>query len=180
LEAWKKILERAACPIWFDVHSLVLGRKLGGPREYVSFPDWKDWVQGVSFLQANREEVACMLGFPGKRIDDKGNIRFAEQALDLGLEAVFITMGEEGVFVMTPSRWDSFPISGRIQHGDTTGCGDVFCAGAVQELARGRDPFAAAVFGMELASKKAAVKGIEATYRTIREHIQDERQSPQF
>jgi sugar/nucleoside kinase (ribokinase family) len=54
---------------------------------------------------------------------------------------------------------------------DTTGCGDIFCAGTAALLASGADPVEAAGFGVELASESARVSGIEQTHDLIRKRL---------
>ena len=46
LEDWRKIVEAACCPIWLDIHSLPLAKRLNTPRMYLPLPDWKDWASG--------------------------------------------------------------------------------------------------------------------------------------
>ncbi len=165
LEAWREIVASAACPVWFDVHSLSLEQVLGAPRGYRPLSEWGKWVLGTTYLQANRKEVACMLGHP-ERLPLPSEIeRFCREALDLGPEAVFVTLGPEGGLAVTleGSRRVGLKASGRVV--DTTGCGDVFGAGTAARLAYGADPFTAAAFGIDLASRAAFTAGIAETYK---------------
>jgi len=165
LRDWRKIADAAPCPIWFDIHSLTLSKILGVPRDYRAVPEWKEWVRGATYLQANRQEVACMLGRPDSRATDAEVDRFGREALDeLGLKAVFVTLGKEGAMVAVPGRSEKIGLSDAGQPVDTTGCGDVFCAAAVSKLAHNDDPFAATSFGVNLASGAASVSGVEKTY----------------
>ncbi len=164
LEDWKKIVDVAGCPIWVDIHSLPLAKKLNAQRKYLPLPEWREWTSGVGFLQANAIEVASMLGHP-ERAASKGELQlFGKMAFELGVEAVFITLSKEGVLVMTSgeSRTISPPAVKEVI--DTTGCGDVFCGGTLVKLAEGRDPFESASFGLLLATRATRIKGIEETY----------------
>lgn len=168
LADWRKIVRRAQCPIWFDVHSLALSLNLHTPRSYRPLPEWKDWAEGVTYLQANLKEVASMLGNPAKRPSWDGLHRFGRSAFNMGTEAVFITLGKEGILALTPERSEKIGAPSVRPVVDTTGCGDVFCAAAAAKLADGEDPMAAATFGLKLASEAARVSGIEETYTLVR------------
>jgi sugar/nucleoside kinase (ribokinase family) len=171
LQDWQGVVRQAKCPIWLDIHSLVLTPELHHPRGYRPLPEWQDWARGVSYLQANLKEVAAMLGEP-ERVPSRERLdHFGETALDLGLKGVFITQGSEGTAVMTPgsTKRIASPRAGVVV--DTTGCGDIFCAGTAALLASGADPIEAAGFGVELASEAARVSGIEQTHNLIRERL---------
>lgn len=164
LKEWRKIVRRSSCPIWLDIHSLALAKKLGVPRNYLSLSEWKDWAKGATYLQANKQEVASMLGHPQKLPTEAEIEVFGKMALEIGIEALFITLGKEGVLALTTE--DSLKISApQVENVvDTTGCGDVFCAGTAWKLVQGVSPFEAASFGIELASKATKVSGISGTY----------------
>ena len=164
LQDWQKITCSASCPIWIDIHSLALTKKLGVPRKYVSLNEWEEWAEGVDFLQANKQEVASMLGCPQILPREEEITRFGKKAFELGIKAVFITLGKAGGIVMTPegSRKIASPQAKSIV--DTTGCGDVFCGATAAMLLDGQDPFTAAYFGLELATKAVSLRGIEETH----------------
>ncbi len=164
LASWRDIADAAACPIWFDVHSLTLTKGLCVPRGYRPVPEWRDWVRGATFLQANRKEVACLLGRPDAEPSPAEVERFSREALDLGLEAVFITLGKDGGLVVMPEGHKRIGLADAGRVVDTTGCGDVFCAAAASRLVRGEDAFAAASFGIELASRAASLPGVIKAY----------------
>lgn len=164
LSDWRSIVERTSRPIWLDIHSLVLAKKLHVHREYISVPEWRDYVRGVSYLQANRQEVASLLGHP-ERWPDVGEISaFVHEAFRFGVRAVFVTMGKEGVLAATPreSRTLRAPVADWVV--DTTGCGDVFSAKTMQLLALGVPVFEAAEEGVELASRAVGLAGVRETY----------------
>ena len=164
LRDWRKIVCSASCPIWIDIHSLPLSKELNVPRKYMPLPDWEKWVERVTFIQANEKEMASILGHPEKEPSKADMLHFGERTFDLGTKAVFITLGKEGVLVMSPEgskKICSFRVNKVV---DTTGCGDVFCAGTAAGLVEGMDPFEAAAFGLKLATKAVAARGIEETY----------------
>ena len=168
LAAWRRVVSAAACPIWFDIHSLVLTQVVGETRHYRPLPEWPDWVRGVTYLQANVKEVASMLGDPERLPGREDLLGFGRAAIGLGVRAVFLTMGKDGAMVMTLQG--AWRIGGREQDRvvDTTGCGDIFCAGAAAMLAAGAAPEEAAAFGVELASEAVGVAGVLDTYELIK------------
>jgi hypothetical protein len=168
LADWRAIVDRASCPIWVDIHSLVLAKKLRGHREYVAFPDWRFWVAGASHLQANRQEVASLIGRPERWPDEPEIAAFCREAFGVGVQSVFVTMGKDGVLTQTPgeSRLVRAPAAECVV--DTTGCGDVFCSKTMQTLARGASAFEAAAAGVALASRAAGLAGIQQTYELAR------------
>lgn len=168
LEDWRKIVRAAACPIWLDIHSLPLSKELNVPRIYKPLTDWPEWAEGITYIQANLKETASMLGYPEKHPSRQDILDFGGRAFDYGLGAAFITLGKEGVLVMTPGG--SKKISSRQVDDmvDTTGCGDVFCGGTVTTLIQDKDPFQAAAFGLRLASEAVKARGVEETFISVR------------
>ena len=166
--AWRRVVSAADCPIWFDVHSLALTQVVGETRHYRPLPEWPDWVRGVDYFQANVKEVACMLGDPERLPGREELLGFGRAAIGLGVQAVFLTMGKDGAMVMTSggARRIGCREAGRVV--DTTGCGDIFCAGAAAMLAAGSSPEEASAFGVELASEAVGVAGVLATYDLIK------------
>jgi sugar/nucleoside kinase (ribokinase family) len=164
LSDWRKIADSADCPIWLDVHSLALAKHLHKHREYISLADWREWVKGAAYLQANRQEVACMLGHP-QRWPEEGEIEaFVKDAFKIGVRAVFVTMGKEGVLVSTPAGSQMMRAPRAKTVVDTTGCGDVFCAGTMHRLGKGAAVAEAASFGIHLASQAVSLAGVTQTY----------------
>ena len=175
LRDWQQIKQAVSCPVWIDIHSLVLAQKLQEPRKYVSFTEWEQWVEGVDYLQANKQEVASMLGFPHTLPDEEEISCFGKRALELGVKAVFMTLGQEGGIVMTPEESRRMASSRAERLVDTTGCGDVFCGATVSKLLDGDDSFSAASFGLELATEAVSLRGIEETYFLAERHRERDR-----
>jgi len=169
LENWDKIKEKAGCPIWMDIHSLALSPELGRLRKYVSLTLWPEWVQGVDYLQANRQEVASMLGYPEKDIHEKDLYSFGESVLKQGIKAVFITLGEQGILVCTSQGMKKMRPDDSDSVVDTTGCGDVFCGAAVSMLSEEKKVMEAVRFGLKLASRAAGNTGIQETFKMAQE-----------
>ena len=168
LESWRRVVDAASCPVWFDIHSLTLQPSLGVERAYRPIPGWKDWARGTDYLQANRQEIACMLGRPDEEPSAEAIARLCGEALDLGLEAVFVTLGKEGGLVATRRGSPRIGIRDDRTVVDTTGCGDIFAAATASRLARGEDPVSAAAFGLDLASRAAYSAGVREAYDLVR------------
>jgi len=168
LKDWQNTVQSATCPVWVDIHSLPLSKELGRPRRYLPLPEWKDWTCGVDFVQANAKEMAAMLGHPEEDSTAEEMLSWAKTGFDLGAKALFVTQGEAGALVMTPRDLKTISPPPPDKVVDTTGCGDVFCAGTAVRLSEGKDPFEAAEFGLRLASKAATARGIEEIYDRVR------------
>lgn len=166
-EEWEHVKKNTTCPIWLDIHSLPLEKKIGSPRECVSVRDWKDWVEGIDYLQANRAEVTALLGCPGKNPDLTELESFGVMVFKLGVKAVFITLGEEGVLLMDEKGSRSIGAIEGNSVVDSTGCGDVFCGGAAVYLSEGRDSFESAVYGMRIASAAVSMCGVSPIFKRI-------------
>jgi hypothetical protein len=177
LSGWRKIVASATVPLWLDVHSLPLSRELNVSRKYLPLPGWKEWIEGVSFIQVNEKELSSLLGDPDRRHAEDEALSFGKEAFDLGVKAVFVTLGEEGVLVMTPEKYKRIKSPEANGVVDTTGCGDVFCGAAAVKLAQSLDPFTAAAFGLELATEAVSLKGIEKTYLLACRQREKEKQS---
>lgn len=163
---WRQVVEAARCPRWLDIHSLVLSPNLGR-RKYEPFPAWPAWVNGVDYLQANEKELACLLNHPcfPPRADELSS--FAAECFSLGVKAVFITLGSRGLYLATP-REEKFLTPGKpTKVADTTGCGDCLAAAAAWKLSQAASVEEAALFGLEVAARAAAVCGVEATYPLV-------------
>jgi hypothetical protein len=164
---WENVKKNATCPIWLDIHSLPLKKIIGSPREYVSVRDWKDWIEGIDYLQANKAEVAALLDCPGKNPDLAELESFGAMVFKLGVKAVFLTLGEEGLLLMEKKGSRSIGAIGGNSVVDSTGCGDVFCGGAAVYLSEGRDPFESAVYGMRIASAAVSMSGVSPIYKRM-------------
>ena len=165
---WKRVKNEAACPIWLDIHSLTLEKKIGSPRRYLPVQGWQEWVEGVDYLQANRAEVATLLGYPEKYPQFAELEKFGGMVFPLGVKAVFVTLGKEGVLLMDKNGSQSIEAMEGNAVVDTTGCGDVFCAGVAACLCEGKDLFESAVYGMRIASATVGMRGPSPVFEGIK------------
>jgi len=165
LSDWRAVAGRAVCPIWIDIHSLALSPCLGARRNYRAVPDWRAWVEGADYLQANRREAACLMGRPEREADESEIRELCRQAFQIGVRAVFVTLGKEGVLAAVPGDIRRVPAPVAAGVVDPTGCGDVFAAAVSRGLLCGQPVFQAASAGVELASRAAGISGVRETYR---------------
>lgn len=169
LKDWNKVKEKAQCPIWMDVHSLALSPVIGRSRKYSSITHWREWVSGVDYVQANRKETASMMGCPEEKPNEKELSLFGKSVLKQGVKAFFITLGKDGLLVVTSEGNKNMKPKETGKAVDTTGCGDVFCGAAVSELLDGKQLLDAVQFGLKLASQAAARSGVQETYHMAKE-----------
>ncbi len=172
LAAWRRIVDAAACPVWFDIHSLALTQVVGGTRRYRPLPEWPDWVAGVTYLQANVQEVASMLGDPETLPGREGILGFGRTAIGPGRQGGFPDDGE--------GRRDG-PDARRRPAGRLPGTGPRrrydrlrrhFLRRRRRHAGRlGRHPGEAAAFGVELASEAVGAAGVLNTYELIRNRL---------
>lgn len=101
-------------------------------------------LQKVNIVTPNEIEAGILTDMKVETIDDAE--KAARILMDKGVENVVITMGKNGVFVMTPDRKEFIP-SLMVKAVDTTGAGDAFNGGFVTALSEGKDIFEAARFG---------------------------------
>ncbi len=164
--SWRQIIQTCSCPVWLDIHSLVLSPNFGS-RKYEVLESWPAWVEGVSYLQVNEREAACLLGQPKRKPVSEDLHNLADQALALGLKAIFITLGKRGVFVVTQESREILVPEGKARAVDTTGCGDCFAAATSLKLLQGRSPLEAARFGLFVASQVVKVRGVSSTFTLV-------------
>lgn len=177
--SWRQVIHSASCPLWLDLHSLVLSPNFGR-RRYESFESWPAWVEGVDYLQANEKEAACLLGQPNRRPSLEEINLLATKGFSLGLRAIFITLGQRGVYVATPEKWAIFQPEKIRKAVDPTGCGDCLAAGTSAELLRGKSPFEAVHFGLSLASQMVEVRGVLSSFELISQFFSDWTEKEKF
>lgn len=101
-------------------------------------------LQKVDIVTPNEIEAGALCDMMVENEQDAK--KAAQILLDKGVRSVVITLGKNGVFVMTPERSELIPAR-KVKAVDTTGAGDAFNGGFVTALAEGKDIFEAARFG---------------------------------
>ena len=101
-------------------------------------------LEKVDIVTPNEVEAGILTDM---KVETEQDAEKAAQILmDKGVRSVVITMGKNGVFVMTADRKEFIP-SKKVKAVDTTGAGDAFNGGFVTALSEGKDIFEAARFG---------------------------------
>jgi sugar/nucleoside kinase (ribokinase family) len=162
LSALEKFRENYSGIIYMDIHSLTLGRKkvLGGYHRYMRRPrHWKRYVSRADILQVNEVEFQLL---SGTKFSRKNAVNFMEKDLK-HLKCMAITCGAGGSLLVyrrakiLHSR--NIPaIKVRKVH-DTTGCGDIFGAGFINEYLKSGSFIKAAQNGNRLAAARCRKKG---------------------
>jgi ribokinase len=101
-------------------------------------------LEKTDIVTPNEIEAGILTGVEIKSPGDA--IKAGEAFMQMGVLNVVITLGKDGVFVMTKDRHELIP-SIKVNAIDTTGAGDAFNGGFVTALAEGMDIFEAARFG---------------------------------
>jgi pseudouridine kinase len=96
----------------------------------------KHRLQGIHTLKLNRLEAQFLTDT--LIVDDAGLNAAAAAILDEGVQRVFITLGEAGVFYMEGTYSNRFK-AGAAKIVNTTGAGDAFMAGVVYSFINGYD-----------------------------------------
>lgn len=95
----------------------------------------RDLYRKISVITPNRVELSMLTDMP------TGSLKEIEEAarsiLDLGVEVVVVTLGEEGALIVDPSS-SAHVKAIRVEAVDTTGAGDAFNAALAVALAEGK------------------------------------------
>lgn len=132
------VLTQLEIPIETTVYALERAYEAGvktilNPAPYRSLP--RDVYRKISVLTPNRVELSMLTGMPTR---DLKEIEIAARSiLDLGVEVVIVTLGEEGALIVDSSS-STHVEAIRVEAVDTTGAGDAFNAALAVALAEGR------------------------------------------
>lgn len=129
--------------ILLDAHGPTISLTRGGARVHRLWIDRDSWLPNVDVLKMNVEETSCSW-FPSQGDNDERAIgeplptselrRFAEHCLRHGVQAVCVTLDEQGCVVYFRDSTGEMQehVVGRVpvdEVVDTTGCGAPFAAG---------------------------------------------------
>lgn len=97
------------------------------------------------FMVISRRELEKLMGSKSPEA--------SKRILELGAEAVIVTMGEKGAFIVSREGVKLVPAL-RVKAIDTTGAGDAFTAGFIYSFLKGNDIEKSVLFGNGLAALK--------------------------
>ena len=161
LQQVRRASEALVC---MDVHSLTLGMDENRRRFWRVPPNWEAWLGCADVVQMNEREGALLAG--EALADDAAVHRFGEKVLSLGPDALLITRGERGSYMISrnPERnaeIQHFPACPAGQPQDETGCGDAFLMGFTLRYLQSGDFAEASRFANRVAGINCCLRGIE-------------------
>ncbi|RMD93604.1 MAG: carbohydrate kinase family protein [Calditrichaeota bacterium] len=174
-EAFIWLAEQTSARVYFDVHTLALGRDREGRRYYRVPHRWQDWISRCDIVQLNREEAAVLAQQP-QDCEQDALQDFLSSLLALGPSGVLLTLGREGVLAackdaaenvtlrqLRPRMLPERPV-------DVIGCGDTFGAAFFAHFLTRQDFFAAAQYATTIATLKTQFTG-SLTREQFEKHI---------
>ncbi len=146
-----------------DVHSLTLGVDESGKRFFHAPRNWRKWVKQADILQVNLPELKELARRNLK--SDYEVKEFGKYVLNLGPQAVLVTLGEAGALMISDNKVRRLKGSKVQRFIDATGCGDVFSAGFLLCYLATKDVGKSVGFANRVAAEKCKVSGTEGLKR---------------
>jgi adenosine kinase len=163
LEDMQRLRRRASGKIVMDFHSLSLGMDAKRRRFFRRSARWREWMACADVVQMNTREAEVLAG---RVLRDEAEVcAFGAKVLECGPDALSITRGEMGSWLVDSDGLEAFPALDLDEVLDTTGCGDVFLAGFALEYVRSGDVRAASRFAHGVAGMNCRLRGIEEVGR---------------
>ncbi len=162
-ETFRRIRDEFKRTMLVDVHSLTLSDPDSkGRRRLRNLADWQEWLEGVDYVQLAWNETVSLTG--RNQAGFSGIVEVADWLLEHGTRGVIVTRGAAGTYYfhsdeqgILKKEIPPFPLQTVV---DTTGCGDVFSASFIYNLALGVNPLLAAEHANRSAALKATFSGI--------------------
>jgi adenosine kinase len=165
----RHIKENSAGTIVLDAHGPAVTLTRSGERHPRIWADRDTWLPYIDILKMNLEEAGCSW-FPregddggaamGQPMTEEEMPRFAEHCLRHGVQAVCVTLDEQGCVAYRLDGDDleehvvpRIPVENVV---DTTGCGDSFAAGMAFGYLFGRDIVKACQYGNAMGAQRCA------------------------
>ena len=163
LRTLRQMREQTSAPLYLDMHNIMVRfREDDGRKEYLDFAEWPEWVSAFDLVQMNEFECRTVLKSVPK--DPHGFLRAAHEVLRAGPQAVFVTMGPQGVAVAHRHEGVEYgcviPPAPVPRFVDATGCGDAFSAGTFWNYLQTGNPVVAAMAGALVGAVNCGVQGI--------------------
>ncbi len=164
------------CPLYADLHSLLLDVAADGTRIPRTLPDRDRWLAAFDAVQVNEEELRIMAGS-----DDP--VEVAREAVRSSGGAALVTRGPAGAEWFAgsdrPWPWASpggeprsglVPVESPWTEGDPTGCGDVWGATCFMRLLRGERLSTSMRAANRAASHNVSHRGADDLFDHLRKH----------
>jgi hypothetical protein len=124
LEQLKNIRKNFSGTIYLDIHTLSRGVDKDFNRKFRPIPQVSEWLSNIDILQCNVNELYTII-----RSDNE--MHCASEILELGVKAVIVTQGENGVNLYR--KEDSATVLNsieavKVESRNKVGCGDIFGA----------------------------------------------------
>lgn len=128
-ETFRQVREHYNGLIYFDLHSLVLGRRPDGTRFYRPFPDASRWIDLCDILQLNEHEFIII-----NNTKIKATAYFRKHCLKQN-KIINLTKAERGSISLFREKDSLVAYQAKAPDSitvvDPTGCGDAFAAGFI-------------------------------------------------
>lgn len=119
-----------------------------------------DLLAAVDILVPNEGEAAALAGLESRGVEGAWQAARALRAAQPTLQAVIVTLGEEGALVVSSTGEVHVPPY-RVKAVDTTAAGDAFCGALAVALGRGESLIDAVRYGNAAGALAATVAGAE-------------------
>lgn len=190
LDTLKYIKANSKGKIIFDAHGPTNTVSKTGNRYHKFWVDQDQWLPYIDVLKMNLEEANCCLFKKEYTLEELRNAPHEDESqlnllgqrgLDMGLEALIITLDERGCLIYSKEEGrikEEFVPSLRVEHViDTTGCGDSFAGGIAFGLLQEAGNYTlAAKYGNALGAQRTqgktfdVFKSLEETNAMIAKH----------
>jgi sugar/nucleoside kinase (ribokinase family) len=155
----KKIRKSTDALIFMDVHSLTLGVDDSGKRFFDAPRNWREWIRQANMVQMSLFELKELAK---RNLKSQREVKeFGKYILNLGAQAVLVTLAEEGALMIFDDKVRRFEGSKVRRFEDATGCGDVFSAGFLIRYLQTKDLIKSVNFANYVAGEKCKISGVE-------------------
>ena len=163
LDTVKKVRENSKALLVMDVHTLCRTMSEGGRLMPGTLDRWEEWAAAVDIFQCNDQEIEYVLDREVKTEEEM--IAASKEILAKGPDCVLITLGSKGS-MLTYKDGESvysvkMPIVPERIMADSTGCGDAFSAGFMNEFLKSRNYVKALAMANAVSSLNCEAIGLD-------------------
>ncbi|TVY07381.1 ribokinase [Paenibacillus cremeus] len=172
IEHCEMVVLQLEIPIETVAYTLRLAKRLGkttilNPAPAPAHQLSSELLQLVDFLIPNEHELQSLTGF--QAVADPASLEVAAQSLlELGAQAVLVTLGEKGCCYLDRQQVKTYPAR-KVEAVDTTAAGDSFIAGFAVSYLQQRDLDAAVAYAQQVAAITVTRHGAQSSLPTREE-----------